>query len=263
VFSQVAVDVNIKTLVLAGHKSSGAMGRGCIDAPDLEDCRDRRPEVGTSSAYGSARISLVWSRDLFKARQTGRELPVDALKGLFGGGSNDDDHAAKAQDFISRYQQGANDQGYSHDEALQHFQNVAQNADPATMQRAAEQTFAGMDSNQRTQVSQMLQQQSGMQQSGGASNDPRQMAGMVSQIQQQNPSGLASLFGGGGGGGIGDAISGILGGGNTSGSGSNSGGGGFPGGTIGKVALGGIAAYAMKEMLGGGGGDKSGSNRSV
>jgi hypothetical protein len=177
---------------------------------------------------------------------------MDAFKGLFGGGGNDD-HATNAQDFISRYQQGANDQGYSHDEALQHYQNVAQNADPATMQRAAEQAFAGMDSNQRTQVSQMLQQQGGMQQS----TDPRQMAGMVAQMQQQNPSGLASLFGGGGGG-IGDALGGILGG------GSSGGGGGFPGGNIGKVALGGIAAYAMKEMLGGGGGsDNSGSNRSV
>jgi hypothetical protein len=189
---------------------------------------------------------------------------MDALKGLFGGGGNDDDHAANAQDFISRYQQGANDQGYSHDEALQHFQNVAQNADPATMQRAAEQTFAGMDPNQRTQVSQMLQQQGGLQQAGGVSDDPRQMAGMVAQIQKQNPSGLASLFGGGGGG-IGDALGGLLGGGNNSGSGSSGGGRGFPGGNIGKVALGGIAAYAMKEMLGGGGGggDKSGSNRSV
>ncbi len=189
---------------------------------------------------------------------------MDALKGLFGGGGNDDDHAANAQDFISRYQQGANDQGYSHDEALQHFQNVAQNADPATMQRAAEQAFVGMDPNQRMQVSQMLQQQGGLQQAGGASSDPRQMAGMVAQIQKQNPSGLASLFGGGGGG-IGDALGGLLGGGNNSGSGSSGGGGGFPGGNIGKVALGGIAAYAMKEMLGGGGGggDKSGSNRSV
>lgn len=190
----------------------------------------------------------------------GEQNIMDALKGLFGGGDNND-AKTQAQDFISRYQQGPNDQGYSHDEALQHYQNVAQNADPATMQRAAEQTFAGMDPNQRAQVSQLLQQQAGGQATTGISDDPRQMAGMVSQIHQQNPGGLASLLGGGGGG-IGGALSGILGGGNSGGSGGNSGG-GFPGGTIGKVALGGIAAYAMKEMLGGGGGKSSDSTRSV
>jgi len=41
------------------------------------------------------------------------------------------------------------------------------------------------------------------------------------------------------------------------------GGGGFPGGTLGKVAMGGIAAYAMKEILGGGGGDDKKTKRSV
>jgi hypothetical protein len=170
------------------------------------------------------------------------------LKGLFGG--DDDDRRPQAQDFISRYEQGPIDQGYSDDEAFQNYQNVAQHADPDTMQRAAEQAFARMDPSQRAQLMQLLQQQGGGQATGQFSDDPRQMAGMVSQIQRENPGGLASLLGGGGsgsgGGGIGDALGGLLGG----------GGGGFPGGTLGKVALGGIAAYAMKEMLGGGNDDK-------
>lgn len=166
------------------------------------------------------------------------------IKGLFGG--DDDDHRSRAQDFISRYEQGPPDQGYDDDEAFQHYQRVAQHADPEVMQRASEQAFSRMDPSQRAQFAQMLQQQGGGQFSGGFSADPREMAGMVSQLHRQNPSGLASLFGGGGGGGgIGDALGGLLGGG-------GSGGGGFPGGTIGKVALGGIAAYAMKEMMGGG-----------
>jgi hypothetical protein len=112
------------------------------------------------------------------------------------------------------------------------------------MQRAAEQAFARMDPDQRAQFAQYLQQQAGSQFSGQMTSDPRDMAGMVSNIQRQNPGGLASLFGSGGssgGGGIGDALGGILGG-----------GGGFPGGGLGKIALGGIAAYAMKEMMGGG-----------
>ena len=175
---------------------------------------------------------------------------MDMLGKLFGGGNDDNDHRANAQDFISRYQQGPIDQGYSDEEAMQHYQNVARHADPATMQRASEQAFSNMSPDQRSQMAQMLQQHAGGQQ---VSNDPRQMAGMVSQMQQQNPGGLASLLGGGGnsgGGGIGGALSGLMGGGNSGG-----GGGGFPGGTLGKVALGGIAAYAMKEIMGGGGND--------
>jgi hypothetical protein len=171
------------------------------------------------------------------------------LKGLFGGDDDDGDKKSRASDFISRYEQGPIDQGYDENEAYEHFQRVSQHADPDTMQRAAEQAFSRMDPDQRAQFAQMLQQQGGGQSFGGRSSDPREMAGMVSQMQRQNPGGLASLFGGGGsggGGGIGDALGGLLGGG---------GGGGFPGGSIGKVALGGIAAYAMKEMLGGGGND--------
>ena len=198
---------------------------------------------------------------------------MDMLGKLFGGGDDQNDHAANAQDFISRYQTGPVDQGYSDEEAAQNFQRVAQHADPATIQRASEQAFAGMDPNQRQQMAQMLQQHNGGQ---PVSSDPRQMAGMVSQIHQQNPGGLAGLFGGGGntggntgGGGLGGMLGGLMGGGNQGGNsgglgglmgGGNSGGGGFPGGTLGKVALGGIAAYAMKEMLGGHGGNDNNSN---
>ena len=178
------------------------------------------------------------------------------LKGLFG--DNDDDHD-KANDFISRYETGAPHEGYSDDEAFQNFQRVSQRADPDVMGRASEQAFARMDPSQRMQMAQMLQQQGGGQFSGGISDDPRQMAGMVSQLQRSNPGGLASMFGGGGGGGggIGDAIGGLLGG------GGSGGGGGFPGGAMGKVALGGIAAYAMKEMMGGGGGGGDKRRRSI
>jgi hypothetical protein len=168
------------------------------------------------------------------------------LGGLFGGDDDNDsnDRRSRASDFISRYEQGPVDQGYDDDEAFDHFQRVSQHADPDTMHRAAEQAFARMDPDQRAQFAQYLQQQAGGQFSGRMTSDPRDMAGMVSNMQRQNPGGLASLMGGGGGGGIGDALGGLLGG-----------GGGFPGGGLGKVALGGIAAYAMKEMMGGGNDD--------
>jgi hypothetical protein len=181
------------------------------------------------------------------------------LGGLFGGGDDNDDRQSKAKDFISRYEQGPVDQGYDENEAYEHFQQVSQHADPETMQRAAEQAFSRMDPQQRAQFAQYLQQQGGGQFSGGMSDDPREMAGMVGNMQRQNPGGLSSLFGGGGsggsgGGGIGDALGGLLGG-----------GGGFPGGGLGKIALGGIAAYAMKEMMGGGNDnhDNKGRKRSI
>src|SRR5215208_913101 len=143
------------------------------------------------------------------------------LKGLFGG-DDDDDRRPQARDFVSRYEQGAIDEGYSEEEAYENFQRVSQNADPETMQRAAEQAFARMDPRQRAEFAQMLQQRMGGQagnQSSGYSDDPRQLAGMVSQVQRESPGGLASLFGGGsnggggGGGGIGDVVGGLLGGG--------------------------------------------------
>ncbi len=177
------------------------------------------------------------------------------IGGLFGGKDDNNDRQAKAQDFINRYDQGPVDEGYDDNEAFEHFQQVSQHADPDTMNRAAEQAFSRMDPDQRTQFAQYLQQQGEQQGGGRMSSDPREMAGMVSQMQRQNPGGLGALFGGGnsGGGGIGNALGGLLGG----------GGGGFPGGSMGKVALGGIAAFAMKEMLGGGGNDDKKRKRSI
>jgi len=182
------------------------------------------------------------------------------IGGLFGGGDDDDDRKSKARDYISRYEQGPVHEGYDENEAYEHFQRVSQHADPDTMQRASEQAFSRMDPDQREQFAQYLQQQGGGQFSGRMTSDPRDMAGMVSHMQRQNPGGLASLLGGGGGsgggGGLGDMLGGLMGGG-------SGGGGGFPGGNIGKVALGGIAAYAMKEMMGGGDDDNKKRRRSI
>ena len=55
------------------------------------------------------------------------------LQGLFGG--DDDDRRPQARDFISRYETGPIDQGYSDDEAYENFQRVSRHADPQTMRR--------------------------------------------------------------------------------------------------------------------------------
>ena len=65
------------------------------------------------------------------------------LKGLFGGG-DDDDRTPQARDFINRFEQGPIDQGYSDQQAYEHCSRVLQHAYPETMQRAADQTFSRM-----------------------------------------------------------------------------------------------------------------------
>src|SRR3954468_23435781 len=103
------------------------------------------------------------------------------LSGLLGGGDDHDQKSSRAQDFVNRYEQGPADQGYDDQEAQEHFQSVVQHADPETMRRAAEQAFSRMDPQQRTEFAQMLQQKGG-QTSGKVSDDPREMAGVVSQM---------------------------------------------------------------------------------
>jgi hypothetical protein len=169
------------------------------------------------------------------------------LGGLFGGQDNDDDtmRRGRAQDFVSRYEQGAPWDNISGDEALHNYQNVSQRLSPQEYEESAAEAFQRMSPQERAQFAQLLQQQGGGQFGGGSYDDPRQLAQLTSQFQQQNQGGLGSLFGGGGsGGGLGSMLGG---------SGGGSGGGGGMGdmlnNPIAKAALGGIAAMAMRKMM--------------
>ncbi len=195
----------------------------------------------------------------------------DAIKGLFGGGGdNDPDERIKkigadpgeAKSFISRYLDGDPTEGYDENEAASNFQRVAQNASPDQMQRATRQALEHMSPGQRSDFAKMLQQR---QASGG--NVPIQQAGDRTAGSGGDGMGvddiLGGLLGGGGGGGLGDIFGGLLGGGNDNsrsqtGTQSGGGGGGMLGGfgdllssPVGKAVIGGIAAYGMKEILDG------------
>lgn len=194
------------------------------------------------------------------------------LKGLFGGGQDENQsqgqsqgggtvNAQSAHDFINRYMQGDPSQGYSNEEAMNHLQQAASQATPEQMQRAAQQAVQNMPANQRAELEQMLQQrQAGqgmvqIEQSGNAGaasmgNDP--LGGLLG--------GLLGGGGSGGGGGLGGLLGGLLGGSGgsaptSSSTGAQQGGGMFGGlgdlmnSTAGKALMGGIAAYAMKEIL--------------
>ncbi|HET9014572.1 MAG TPA: hypothetical protein VFN57_03175 [Thermomicrobiaceae bacterium] len=109
------------------------------------------------------------------------------------------------QDFVSRYQQGPPQQGYSNQEVMNHYQQVAPKLSNQDYLQAAEAAFSNMSPEQRTQFAQFLSQQAqqrGIQlpaaqgASPGQQQDPGFLAQVTNQLHQQ-PGGLPQLFGSG------------------------------------------------------------------
>lgn len=146
------------------------------------------------------------------------------------------------QNYVSRYQQGPPHEGYSDQEVVQRYQQVAPQLPPDEYQRAAEQSFSRLSPQQRMQFGQYMQQQAQLQntpvqgfgQGVGPEmyEDPRYLAQQTSQIHQQQPGLLSQLMGGGGGGAFGSPVA--------------------------KAAMAGIAAMAISNVMGGGGGSPLG-----
>lgn len=121
------------------------------------------------------------------------------LGNLMGGGQPP---PQQLQDFANRYGQGA-PENISDQEAAQAYQQVAQQLPPEQYQQAAQTAFAQLSPDQRAQFAQMLQQQA--QQQGvnlpqvpmEAYQDPNALAQMTTQVHQQQPGLLGGLFGGG------------------------------------------------------------------
>jgi hypothetical protein len=157
---------------------------------------------------------------------------MDSLLGNVFGGGSDDEVRAKANDFVNRVESGSPTEGFSTEEALTSYSQVAGKLSPDELQEAATQALERFSPEQRREFSEMLQSRAGV--SGAATDDPRQLAQLTSQLQSQSPDGLLGLLGGGGG------LDSILGG-LTGGGGQSSGGGGM-----------------LNDLLGGlfGGGDK-------
>jgi hypothetical protein len=175
------------------------------------------------------------------------------LKGLFGDQDDDNAQRNKAQDFISRYEQGSPYDNIADDEVLNNYQSVAGRLSPQEFEDSAAEAYERLSPEERRQFAQYLQEQGG--QDFAQTDDPRQLARYTSQMQSQQPDGLAGLLGGGGlggmlggggGGGIGGMLSGALGGQSQGG-----GQGGMMQNPMAKAVMGGIAAMAMKRMMGG------------
>jgi hypothetical protein len=201
------------------------------------------------------------------------------LKGLFGGGedsSASQEQRAKAQDFVQRYMQGDPSEGYSQEEAVQALQAAAKHASPEQIQRATNEAINHLNPDQRKQFDEMLKQRQ-----AGQGFVPIERAGDAGSASGSG-GGLDDVLGGllggnGGGGGLGGGLGAILGGllGGSSGSQSSGGGlgdilSGMTGGQsstqsgfqqqggglgdimsspVGKAVIGGIAAFAMKELM--------------
>ena len=164
-------------------------------------------------------------------------MGMNMLEQLLGGGQQRQQY----QDFTQRYDNGAPWDGISDQEAMERYQQVAPHLPPEMYQQSAQEAFSRLSPQQRTQFGQYLQQQARQQNIQVADfnqdgiddrfQDPNYLAQVTGRMDQQQPGLLGQLLGGSGGGG--------------------GGGQGMLENPIAKAALAGIAAVAMKKMMGG------------
>jgi hypothetical protein len=160
-------------------------------------------------------------------------MGLDLLQNLLGGGQQRQQY----QDFANRYDQGPPHEGYSDQEVLDRYNQVAPRLPPDMYQQSAEEAFARLSPQERQEFARYLQQRSQQQglnfpdfnQDGidDRYQDPRRLAQVTSRMEQQQPGILGQLLGGGGGGGAGSMLDNPL----------------------AKAALAGVAAIAVKKMM--------------
>lgn len=141
-----------------------------------------------------------------------------------------------AGDFIQRYERGAPWDGIDDREALDHYGRVAGALPEDEYRRSAEEAFARFSPDERRQYGELLRQQARRQDFGFQDldgdgrddrlQDPRTLADMTSRLHGAGPGVLRGVLGGGGGGALSNPLA--------------------------KAALAGIAAMAMKRVMGGG-----------
>jgi hypothetical protein len=170
---------------------------------------------------------------------------VDQLLGGLFGGQDDEDEPVRRQratDFIERYERGRPYDGIGDDEVIQNYQTVAGRLSPQEYEEATADAFGRLSREERRELRRRMRQQRGADLRDDDDDDPRLMARELSQYRQQGSEDpLSGLLGG---------LGGMFGGGGSSQQ-QGSAGGDLLGGPLGKAVLGGVAAYAMKKMMGG------------
>jgi hypothetical protein len=155
---------------------------------------------------------------------------MDMLQNALGGRQSHEE----LNDFVNRYQTGQPWEGISDQEAKDRYSQIATQLPAQQYRESAEQAFARLSPEQRAQLAQLLQSQAqqhsidvpGLNQAGfgqQAQQDPAVLAGVTTQMHEQQPNMLQQLLGDGG------ALS----------------------NPIAKAALAGITAMAAQKFLGG------------
>ena len=148
------------------------------------------------------------------------------LGGLFGGQDDDDEpvRRQRANDFIERYERGRPYDGIDDDEVIQNYRATAGRLSPQEYEEATAESLGRLSREERRELRRRMRQQGGGQFDNDEDDDPL--------------------------GGLGGMLGGMFGGGGESAQASSSGG-DLLGGPLGKAVLGGVAAVAMKKMMGG------------
>jgi hypothetical protein len=155
----------------------------------------------------------------------GRSLEMGILEGLLGG------QGGPLADFVKRFEGGGSD-AFNDEEAAQHHGTIAANLPPEHYQQAAQEALSQLSPDQRSQLVEHLRDRARQQDVNFPGlhdeerlHEPGVLSGLFGRMQQQQPGLLQQLLGGGGGGG------------------------GFSN-PVAKMALAGIAATAIKRLMG-------------
>lgn len=152
------------------------------------------------------------------------------LDDLLGGGARQREFA----DFVDRYQQGHPAEGYSDQEVMDRYRQVAHAVPPDQYAQAAQDALARLSPQERAEFVQMLQERAnarGVPLPKQMGSDPRDLGQVVSDLHAK-PGQLSEMLGGGGAGqGAGSALGGVL------------------ASPVAKAALAGIAAMVVRRVM--------------
>jgi hypothetical protein len=166
------------------------------------------------------------------------------LDELLGGGQRQNEY----RDFVNRYDQGHPSEGYTDQEVLERYRDVAHAVPQDQYAQAAQEALARLSPEERASLVKMIQQRAqthGVQLPEQVGTSPRDLGAIFTDLHQ-SPGRLRDLLGGGAQSGGGAQA----GGGAQSGQAEAGGVSGLLGSPVAKAALAGIAAMVAKHYFG-------------
>ena len=125
---------------------------------------------------------------------------LDLLQSMFGAPQQRQEY----QDFVRRYDQGHPSEGYSDQETVNRYQQVAPHLPPDTYQQSAQEAFERLSPEEREEFARWLQSRAQQQnvnvpalgrgQDVSRYRDPGALAEMTTQMHQQEPDMLTRVL---------------------------------------------------------------------